>query len=221
MLPRALEAEVLGTEAEARDYDAMDFAEVNRAFVKDFLAAWAGLAPVLDVCTGTARIPIELCRRLDPPRPHVPGIDLAEHMLAVARRNVAGSPFAGSVAVGKADAKCIPFPEEHFGAVICNGSVHHIPGPLDCLAEIHRVCCRGGTIFVRDLLRPPALPALEAILNRHAAGANDHQRAMLAASLRASLTLDEVREPVGRLGCAPEGVQQTSDRHRTWAAARP
>ena len=36
MLPRVLEPEVMDTEAEARDYDTMDFTEVNRAFVFDF-----------------------------------------------------------------------------------------------------------------------------------------------------------------------------------------
>jgi ubiquinone/menaquinone biosynthesis C-methylase UbiE len=220
MLPRALEAEVMDTEAEARDYDAMDFAEVNRAFVADFLAVWTGLVPVLDVCTGTARIPIELCRRLEPPRPYILGIDLADHMLAVANRNIAASPFSEEIAVTKADAKRIPFMDACFGAVLCNGSLHHIPEPFECLAEMHRVCARGCTTFVRDLLRPPDVASLDAILNRHAAGANDHQRGMFAASLRASLTLEELRELVGRLGYPPEGVQQTSDRHWTWAATR-
>lgn len=221
MLPRALEAEVMDTEAEARDYDAMDFTEVNRAFVSDFLAAWTGIGPILDVCTGTARIPIELIRQYSTDDLQVVAVDLAEHMLTLARRNIKTAKRGERITVAKADAKQLPCPDEHFGAVLCNGSLHHIPEPLDCLVEMHRVCRPGGTIFVRDLLRPPDLAALDAILNRHAAGANDHQREMFAASLHASLTLEEVRERVGRLGHPPEGVQQTSDRHWTWAATRP
>src|ERR687886_37676 len=86
MLPRVLEPEVMDTSEDARDYDAMDHSAVNRAFVEDFLGVWDGLNPVLDVGTGTAQIPIELCRRS--PAARVVGIDLAEHMLAVARDNI-------------------------------------------------------------------------------------------------------------------------------------
>ena len=128
--------------------------------------------------------------------------------------------MADRITLAKADAKQLPFPDEHFGAVICNGSIHHIPDPFECFAEMHRVCREGGMIFVRDLLRPASEAALDVLVETHAAGANDHQRAMFAASLRASLTLEEVREAVGRLGYEPETVEQTSDRHWTWAAIK-
>ena len=86
MLSRVLEPEVMDTPEEARDYDAMDHAAVNRAFVADFLAVWDGRDPILDVGTGTAQIPIELCRQS--PTARVVAIDLAEHMLRVGRDNV-------------------------------------------------------------------------------------------------------------------------------------
>jgi hypothetical protein len=41
---------------------------------------------------------------------------------------------------------------------------------------------------------------------------------MFAASLHAALTLDEVREMVGRLGYAWDRVRQTTDRHWTFVA---
>ena len=52
MLPRTLEPEVMDSVEEARDYDAMDHAVVNRVFVEDFLAAWEGGQPLLDVPHG-------------------------------------------------------------------------------------------------------------------------------------------------------------------------
>ncbi|QJX01026.1 class I SAM-dependent methyltransferase [Frigoriglobus tundricola] len=220
MLPRELEPEVMDTEAEARDYDAMDFAEVNRAFVADFCRVWDTSAPVLDVCTGSARIPIELIRQHPGADLCVVAVDLADHMLTLARRNVEAAGLAHRISVTPADAKQLAFPDEQFGAVICNGSVHHIPDPFACFAEMHRVCRRGGTIFVRDLFRPADRELLTRLVQTYAAGANDHQRAMFAASLRAALTPDEVRAAVARLGYGPETVQQTSDRHWTWSAIR-
>jgi ubiquinone/menaquinone biosynthesis C-methylase UbiE len=218
MLPRVLEAEVMDTAAEARDYDLMDFTEVNRGFVADFLAAWRITDLVLDVCTGPGRIPIELCRQI--PTVEVVATDLSEHMLALAEHNVDEARLADRITVERADAKGLPFPAHHFGAVFCNGSVHHIPHPVVCFAEFHRVCAPGGTIFVRDLLRPDDEAALEHLVKTHAAGANDHQRQMFADSLRAALTVDEVRELVGRLNYPLGTVQQTSDRHWTWSATR-
>ncbi len=220
MLPRELEPEVMDTEAEARDYDAMDFTDVNRAFVTDFRRVWDKFAPVLDACTGSARIPIELIRQHPDGDLRVVAVDLAGHMLALARRNVEAAGLAQRISVATADAKQLPHLDEQFGAVICNGSVHHIPDPFACFAELHRVCCRGGRLFVRDLLRPADQETLYRLVKTHAAGANDHQRALFAASLHAALTLGEVRAAVARLGYGPETVQQTSDRHRTWSAIR-
>src|SRR5262252_6683153 len=84
---RVLEPEVMDSPEEARDYDAMDHAAVNRVFAADFFAEWDGNSPVLDVGTGTAQIPIELCRQS--PTARVTAIDLSENMLAVGRENVA------------------------------------------------------------------------------------------------------------------------------------
>src|SRR3954468_23262314 len=88
MLPRVLEPEAMDTPEEARDYDAMDHREVNARFVADFLAAHGPCrgGSILDVGTGTAQIPIALCR--DDPRALVVGLDLADAMLELARRNV-------------------------------------------------------------------------------------------------------------------------------------
>ncbi len=108
MLSRVLEPEVMDSPDEARDYDAMDHAAVNRLFVTDFLfaALAAGLlkdegeatveessprdrratCDVLDLGTGTAQIPIELCRRA--PLVRVMAAEQATAMLNLAQLNV-------------------------------------------------------------------------------------------------------------------------------------
>src|SRR5919199_708131 len=101
MLPRTLEPEVMDTPEEARDYDAMDHAAVNRLFVDDFRAAWDGGGPVLDVGTGTAQIPLELCRQV--PGVRVVGVDLATAMLDVGRQNVTRAGLAGRIELCPAD----------------------------------------------------------------------------------------------------------------------
>lgn len=218
MLERILEPEVMDTAEEARDYDRMDHSAVNAAFATDFLAVWCGRNPVLDVGTGTAQIPIAIAQRSS--RIEIVAIDLAEHMLALARENVAAAGFVPRIRPEKADAKGFHYPDGYFGAVISNSIIHHIPEPRFCFAEMHRVCAPGGTLFVRDLLRPADRTTLDHLVNTYAAGANDHQRTMFAESLHAALTLDEVRAHVSALGYDASTVKQTTDRHWTWNATR-
>ena len=108
-----------------------------------------------------------------------------------------------------------------FPAVMSNSIVHHIPDPRAVFTEIARVVMPGGTIFVRDLLRPADAATLRHLVDTYASDANEHQRKMFAESLHAALTVEEVRELASRLGFDPEGVRQTTDRHWTWAARKP
>jgi len=218
MLPRVLEPEVMDSAAEARDYDAMDHAAVNRVFVDDFLAFWAGESPVLDAGTGTAQIPVEFCRRHADAR--VVGVDLAEHMLRVGRDNIRRAGLEDRIRLERCDAKQLPFEDGAFAAVMSNSIVHHIPEPRAALAEMVRVTRPGGCLFVRDLLRPADERTLRQLVASYAGGANAHQRQMFGDSLHAALTLVEGRAVVAALGFNPTTVQPTSDRHWTWQARK-
>jgi ubiquinone/menaquinone biosynthesis C-methylase UbiE len=219
MLPRRLEPEVMDSPEEARDYDAMDHSAVNRIFVADFLAVWDGQVPVLDVGTGTAQIPIELCRAA--PAAQVVAVDLARHMLQIGRENVQRASLAERIRLERWDAKHLPCPDAAFAAVMSNSIVHHIPDPGNVLAEMTRVARPGGTLFVRDLMRPADEGTLQQLVATYAGTANAHQQQMFADSLRAALTLGEVRDVVATLGLDPAGVRPTSDRHWTWSARKP
>jgi ubiquinone/menaquinone biosynthesis C-methylase UbiE len=219
MLARILEPEVMDTAEEARDYDAMDHSTVNRVFVADFLPAWDGANPILDVGTGTAQIPIELCRQSDSAR--VVAIDLAREMLRVAEANVVRAGLAQRIEIQLVDAKTLPFADGAFQAVISNSIVHHIPEPATVLAEMVRVAAPGATLFVRDLLRPDDDAALRRLVATYAGDANSHQQKMFGESLHAALSLAEIRTLVMSLGYNAETVRQTTDRHWTLCARKP
>jgi ubiquinone/menaquinone biosynthesis C-methylase UbiE len=226
MLTRVLEPEVMDSPQEAADYDAMDHQAVNRAFVDDFLAAakGAGLTfsaaspQVLDLGAGTAQIPIELARQA--PSVRVLAIDLAASMLQLARRNVLAAGFSANIEIEQVDAKGLPYADGRFAAVISNSIVHHLPEPARVLAEACRVVQAGGLIFVRDLLRPRDDAEVRRLVQAYAGEANPRQRQLFDASLRAALSLDEIRQCVGPLGFDPAAVRQTTDRHWTWTARK-
>jgi ubiquinone/menaquinone biosynthesis C-methylase UbiE len=143
-------------------------------------------------------------------------VDLADEMLRVGRENVARAGLSDRIRLERADAKNLPFASSSFAALISNSIVHHIPEPAVVLAEMVRVLRPGGSLLVRDLLRPPDEATLHHLVETYAAGCNAHQQRMFADSLRAALTLSEIRDLVADLHFDPVEVEQTSDRHWTW-----
>lgn len=235
MLTRTLEPEVMDTAQEAIDYDSMDHSAVNRLFVTDFLFAAleaglpvdgaaadaeqpSGFVDALDLGTGTAQIPIELCRRANHVR--VMAIDLAAEMLQVAKMNIELASLRDRIQLDRVDGKQLPYADGRFDAVISNSIVHHIPEPRAALAEAVRVTRPGGLLFVRDLLRPGDEATIQHLVATYAADCNAHQRAMFDASLHAALNLAEIRALVADLGFPSDSVRATSNRHWTWVARR-
>ena len=218
MLPRVLEPEVMDSAAEAHDYDAMDHRQVNERFVDDLLRFRPIAGRVLDVGTGTAQIPIALCRRAAAIQ--VVAIDAAQHMIDLGFLNVHSAGLADRIGLERCDAKHLPYADGAFDAVVSNSIVHHIPRPETVLAEMVRVVRANGAIFVRDLARPADDTTLRRLVQQYAGDANAHQQKMFADSLHAALTVEEIRDLVGALGFPIGSVQMTSDRHWTWAAVK-
>lgn len=225
-LTRKLEPEVMDTPEEARDYDAMDHSTVNRVFVDDLLAANVippvgedePLPELLDVGTGTALIPVELCRRYADCR--VMAIDLSVNMLELARYNIEAAGLIERIQLDLIDAKGLPYADGRFAAVISNSIIHHIPEPLAALAEAVRVTRPGGALFFRDLLRPESDEQVRHFVQTYAGVENAHSQKMFDDSLRAALSLDEVRALVASLDFDAAAVRATSDRHWTWCAKK-
>ena len=219
-LERQLEPEVMDTALEAEEYDAIDHAVVNERFVVDFCAGATNLVEgeLLDLGAGTARIPVVLCRLR--PGVKVLAVDLAESMLAVGREHVRRENLQESIRLECVDAKRLPYKDGQFSAVISNSLVHHVPEPMTVFREAARVLKPGGVLFFRDLVRPGTEEQLTELVHRYATEGTVRQRAMFADSLRAALTLDEVRAGVASLGFDPQTVQLTSDRHWTWHAIK-
>jgi ubiquinone/menaquinone biosynthesis C-methylase UbiE len=228
MLSRVLEPEVMDTVQEAEDYDAMDHEQVNRSFCEDLLAARSTLTRVLDVGTGTARIPVLLCSRH--PTVKIVAIDLADSMLGIARRNVAAAGYADRIELRKVDAKHSSLGAAEFDAVVSNSIVHHIPEPAAVLREMWRVLSPGGLLFVRDLARPSTLGDIERLVDTYAprtpsasaeaAASQGRARELFGMSLHAALTVEEVRALVEPLSIPAAAVTMSSDRHWTLSVSK-
>jgi ubiquinone/menaquinone biosynthesis C-methylase UbiE len=216
-IERVLEPEIMDSLEEAIEYDAMDFIEVNTAFVEGAIA----LGPkeqglILDAGTGPARIPILLCQMR--PQSQVIAIDLAQSMLRIALQHIQQAGLQQQIRLESVDAKNLPYQDEQFDMVISNSLIHHLSDPLLFFSELKRVLKPNGSIFIRDLFRPADETTMNALVNSVGAEYNAYQKKLFRDSLHAALTLDEVNQLISQVGLEAVKVYQSSDCH--WTAER-
>ena len=112
-------------------------------------AALAGrMAPqVLDVATGTGRVPLLLGRQ---PWFHgtICGVDIAPAMLARARAKLDAAGLADSVTLYEGNAGALIWPDAHFDLVTSLEALEFFPRPRRALAEMIRTLKPGGTLVV-------------------------------------------------------------------------
>jgi len=215
LVTRTLEPEVMDTFEAAMMYDQMDHEAVNRKFVDDLLSGGEVVGEVIDLGTGTALIPIELCQRVEAVR--ILAIDASGEMLDLARRRIEIAQMTQRIQLEQADCKALKgFATAMADTVISNTVIHHLANPAQMVGEAVRLLRPGGRLFIRDLVRPATLGEVDALVAAHAADEAEAARAMFRDSLLAALTLAEAREMFASFGLSPENLKMTSDRHWTF-----
>jgi ubiquinone/menaquinone biosynthesis C-methylase UbiE len=154
----------------ARAYDQgvqAAFRDILPALAEDIFTGMEGVRRGLDVGCGPGQFTILIAERS--PGAEIWGIDLAPTMIELARRHVAESAAADRLHFEVADVARLPFPDDHFDAVVSSGSIKHWPDQVGALREIHRVLVPGGHAFIGEMNRlasPRAIAAQRARL-RH------------------------------------------------------
>ena len=215
-MDRILEPEVMDTWLEATGYDAMDFESVNTAFVVDAIELDPHAIKVLDIGTGTARIPILMCQQR--PQYLITGIDLAQSMLIIGQRNVADAKLTQRIKLERIDSKRMPYPDLEFDMLVSNSLVHHLPDPLSLFGEVKRLVKPGGAMLIRDLIRPENDKIVNELVASIGADYDPHQQQLFHDSLKAAFTLVEIQELIDRVGLTQVKLYQSSDLH--WTIAR-
>jgi ubiquinone/menaquinone biosynthesis C-methylase UbiE len=110
---------------------------------------------VLDLATGSADIPEELCRVALRQGRHleITATDISAQILAVAAERIKEAGFQGRVRVVACDATATPFPDRSFDVVICSLALHHfdLVAAHGVLREMKRLSRVG--FIVNDIYR--------------------------------------------------------------------
>ena len=194
----------------------------SNSFAADFLAkldliataaqaAARNCVRVLDVGTGTARIPIEICTRRGDIV--VTAVDRATRALQTARRNVEQAGMTCAIQIEKADASSLPYANASFDAVISSSLLHHVSNRHGVLTEMTRVLRPGGLLFVRDTLRGSDVQKIAEVLSRSSCATHEARRAVFQRAFHAMPNVDEAREMALAAGLPAAWVRQSGPRH--------
>jgi arsenite methyltransferase len=99
---------------------------------------------VLDVATGTGLAAIAAARAVGAAG-RVVGVDIAEDMLAMARRNAAETGMTHAD-FRIADAEHLPFPDQAFDAAVCAAGIFFVPNMPAAVRECRRVVTKAGRL---------------------------------------------------------------------------
>lgn len=152
------EGAYLGSRVVARTYDwvalrydaikQFDVRDESRSVAAPLVRALAGVRQplVLDIATGTGRLPLALLREHFSGQ--IIGLDLSWGMLQQARANLRS--YTDQVHWVWKDAARLPFDTGAFDAVTCLEALEFLPRPLEALYEMVRVLAPGGVLFVTN-----------------------------------------------------------------------
>ncbi len=108
-------------------------------------------ACVLDIATGTGRLPLALLSHPEF-RGTITATDGSGKMLALARQKLA--PFGARVRLLNHDATTLPFDTAHFDVVACLEALEFMPDMAASLAEMARVLKPGGLLMISNRIGP-------------------------------------------------------------------
>ncbi len=119
-----------------------------------------GIAPhraamVLDVATGTGRLPLALLEHPDF-QGQVIATDLSRGMLRIAARKT--RPWSGRCCLLRCPAQSLPFGDASFDVVTCLEALEFMPRPAAVLAELLRVLRPGGLLFISNRIHTRLMP---------------------------------------------------------------
>ena len=124
---------------------------------REFLVSRMALRPgnlVLDVCTGTAGVAMEIAHHHDG---RIVGLDVSHLMLEAGLRAVEKKNLDGRVQLVQGRAEHLPFPDETFDTVVFTYLLRYVEEPDATIRELSRVLKPGGELLSLEFGLPEAL----------------------------------------------------------------
>lgn len=108
---------------------------------------------LVDLATGTGDQLLSLFKRVKRLERAV-GIDPAAEMLAIGRKKIAKSRFAGQIEMVRSGAQSLPLDDNSVEAVTMSFGIRNVPDPAACMKEAHRILVKEGRMIILEFSTP-------------------------------------------------------------------
>jgi len=108
---------------------------------------------ILDVCTGTGDMAIELCRFWKG-KAHIEAIDFSRELIKIGGKKVIKAGLSNRITLRKANAERLPYKDEQFDAITITFGLRNINNRLKALREFYRVTKPGGCFICLEFSQP-------------------------------------------------------------------
>jgi len=108
---------------------------------------------ILDVCTGTGDMAIELSRQWKG-RVHIEAIDFSQELIDIGRKKLKKARLNGTISFGESNAEALPYKDEQFDVVTITFGLRNIMNRIHALKEFHRVTKPGGLFLCLEFSQP-------------------------------------------------------------------
>jgi demethylmenaquinone methyltransferase/2-methoxy-6-polyprenyl-1,4-benzoquinol methylase len=108
---------------------------------------------ILDVCTGTGDMAIELCRFWKGAA-QVEGLDFSRELIELGRQKVRKANLDERIAFREGNAEKLPFENDRFDAVTITFGLRNVNNRIKALNEFYRVTAPGGCFVCLEFSQP-------------------------------------------------------------------
>jgi demethylmenaquinone methyltransferase/2-methoxy-6-polyprenyl-1,4-benzoquinol methylase len=108
---------------------------------------------ILDVCTGTGDMAIEL-NRFWSGKAHVDAIDFSHELIEIGKKKVKKANMDDRITFREGNAEILPYKDGQFDALTITFGLRNISDRLEALREFHRVTRPGGCFICLEFSQP-------------------------------------------------------------------
>ena len=108
---------------------------------------------ILDICTGTGDMAIELCRFWKG-KAQIEGLDFSRELIKIGEEKVKRAGLSNRINLREANAERLPYKDEQFDAITITFGLRNINNRLKALREFYRVTKPGGCFICLEFSQP-------------------------------------------------------------------
>lgn len=216
MMDRITEPELMNEEEQVKAYAFANFSEPHDLFVKIFQEKFPDINSsfndaVLDLGCGPCDITRRFAKAYKDASFHA--VDGSALMLKYGKELNDKESLSHRIKLVETSLPKVKLPQQFYHLIISNSLLHHLHNPITLWETIQRHAKPYAHVYVMDLVRPVDEQTVNFLSNEYAANEPEILKSDFEHSLRASFSIEEVRQQLKEVGLSNLTVEEIGDRH--------